>query len=95
MDQFPVGSPSPAQLRAAVARRRRDQQVVLVLHPGVVLDDAAFEAANPGVIVRRNRHVPSLTKVFVFDLGELFGAGLARVSERGLELVALPRTDPG
>jgi hypothetical protein len=94
VDEFGAFSPSPSTLRAAVARRGRDQRVVLVLHPAVRLDDAAFEEANPGVIVRRNRNVPSMQQVFVFDLAELLGGGFAQVTEQGVHLVHLPGSDP-
>lgn len=85
---------TPEALREAVAGRGRSDELVVVLHPDVVLDDGAFEAANTGVTVRRNGLVQSPHQVFVFDRDELMKGGLATVSDEGLELRDLPGSEP-
>lgn len=77
-------------LRAGLARRKRGDEVVVVLHPEVRLDDVEFEATNPGVMIRRNVLVQSPNQIFVFDKAELIDTGMATVTASGLELIRLP-----
>jgi hypothetical protein len=76
----------PETLRQALARRARDQQVVMVLHPDVVLDDVAFEAANTNVTVRRSRLVGEAHRVVVFDLADLVRGSMAFSDQTVLDL---------
>jgi hypothetical protein len=85
---------TPESLREAVAGRRRSDELVVVLHPDVALDDVAFEADNAGVTVRRNGLVRSPHQVFVFDRQELMKGGMATVTDEGLELRSLPGSEP-
>lgn len=77
-----------------MAGRARSDELVVVVHPDVVLDDKAFEQANTGVTVRRNGLVQSPHQVFVFDRDELMKGGMATVTDEGLELRHLPGSEP-
>lgn len=76
----------PDTLRQALARRQRDQQVVMVLHPDAVLDDAAFEAGNTGVTVRRSSLVGAPERVVIFDLADLLAGRMAFSDQTVLDL---------
>lgn len=82
--------PDAGSLAEAVAPRARDQELVMVLHPDVPLDDTRFELDNTGVTVRRNVLVREPHQVFIFDRDELLKAGMATVTDDGIEVTRLP-----
>lgn len=86
---------SPADLQAAVARRERDEEIVVLLNPGVAIDDRAFEAANQNVTVLRTNMIHGLRQVYVFHRDEMLRCGIAsETTAGGLQLHRLPGTAP-